>query len=32
VWEDDLMEAGSYTNPRMHLNWALHDTRLNGPK
>jgi hypothetical protein len=25
VWEDDLREAGSCSNPRMHLNWTQHN-------
>jgi hypothetical protein len=32
VWEDDLREAGSCSNPRTHPNWMQHDTRPNGPK
>jgi hypothetical protein len=32
VWEDDLREAGSHTNPRTRLNWTQQDTRPNGPK
>jgi hypothetical protein len=32
VWEDDLREAGSCSNPRMRPNWTKHDTRPNGPK
>jgi hypothetical protein len=26
VWEDDLREAGSCSNPRMRPNWTQHDT------
>jgi hypothetical protein len=32
VWDDNLREAGSCSNPRMHPNWTQHDTRPNGPK
>jgi hypothetical protein len=32
VWEDHLREAGSCSNPRMHLNWTQHDTWPNGLK
>jgi hypothetical protein len=32
VWEDELREAGSYSNPRTHLNWTQHYTWPNGPK
>jgi hypothetical protein len=32
VWEGDLREAGSYSNPRTRLNWTQYDTRPNGPK
>jgi hypothetical protein len=32
VWEDDLREAGSCSNPRTRPNWTQHDTRSNGPK
>jgi hypothetical protein len=32
VWEDDLRESGSCSNPRMRPNWTQHDTQPNGPK
>jgi hypothetical protein len=32
VWEDDLKEAGSCSNPMMRPNWTEHDTRPNGPR
>jgi hypothetical protein len=30
VWEDDLREAGSCSNPRTRPNWTQHDTQPNG--
>jgi hypothetical protein len=32
VWDDNLKEAGSCSNPRMHPNWTQRDTQPNGPK
>jgi hypothetical protein len=32
VWEDNLREVGSCSNPRTRPNWTQHDTWPNGPK